>query len=185
MVKKKARVAFIQQRKALLCVLPYGFLSKKKKIKACSLPRGYFPPPPPTQKIDAQLVYVYLRTACCTDHCHHCRFFLGSAQYEGSENWDDYLSSLRSEPVTEGRIYQISSDVGRKWKDLLRSLSIKEKTIENLSVDFKHETITEQCIQGLIKWKDLDPQLATIKTLAIALRNVGCFDALRTLQKLR
>ena len=79
-------------------------------------------------------------------------------------------------------IYQISPEIGRNWKDLLRSLSIKEKTIENLSVDLMRETVTEQCIQGLIKWKDRNPQLATIKTLAIALRNVGCFDALRTLQ---
>ena len=92
---------------------------------------------------------------------------------------------MGSELVTEEHIYLISPDVGRDWKDLLRGLSIKEKAIENLSLDLKHETINEQCIQGLIKWKERDPQLATIKTLAIALRNVGCFDALLTLQKLR
>jgi len=92
---------------------------------------------------------------------------------------------LGTEPVTEEHIYQISPDVGRNWKDLLRSLSVKERTIENISVDFTHAKITEQCIQGLIKWKELSPQSATIKTLALALREVGCFDALKTLQKLR
>ena len=130
-------------------------------------------------------MYANLRTAYCTNHCAHWRFFLGTTQYEGSEHWDHYLSSLGSELVTEEHIYLISPDVGRNWKDLLRGLSIKEKAIENLSLDLKHETINEQCIQGLIKWKERDPQLATIKTLAIALRNVGCFDALRTLQKLQ
>ena len=134
---------------------------------------------------DPQLMDVKLRAACCTNYCDHWCFFLGSARYEGSVHWDHYLSSLGSEPVTEEQIYEISPDVGRNWKDLLRNLSIKEKTIENLSVDFMHEKITEQCIQGLIKWKHRDPQLATVKTLATALRNVGCFDALRTFQKQR
>ena len=134
-------------------------------------------------------MYVHLRIECCTYHCDRWRSFLYTAQYESSEfeHLDDYLSLLGSEPVTEEHIYEISPDVGRDWKDLLRSLSIKEKTIENLSVDFKHETITEQCIQVLIKWKERDPQLARIKTLAIiiiALRKVGCFEALRALQKL-
>ena len=132
-----------------------------------------------------QLMDVKLRTECFTNHCDHLYFVLGTARYEGSVHWDRYLSSLGSKPVTEAHIYQISPDVGRNWKDLLRNLSIKEKTIENLSVDFMHEKITEQCIQGLIEWKHRDSQLATIKTLATALRNVGCFDALRTLQKQR
>ena len=111
--------------------------------------------------------------------------FLGTAQYEGSVDWDHYISSLGTEQVTEDHIYQISPDVGRNWKDLLRNLSMKEKAIENLSVDFTHAKITEQCIQGLIKWKELNPQSATIRTLALALRDAGCFDALKTLQKLR
>lgn len=89
---------------------------------------------------------------------------------------------MGSEPVTEEHIYQISPDVGRDWKDVLRNLSMKEKAIENLSEDYKHDKITEQCIQGLLKWKELDPQLATIKKLAITLRHVGCFDALQTLR---
>ena len=57
---------------------------------------------------------------------------------------------------------------------------MREKVIENLSEDYKHDKITEQCIQGLLKWKEL-AQLATIKILAIALRRVGCFEALQTL----
>ena len=132
-------------------------------------------------------MYVHLRIECCTYHCDRWRSFLYTAQYESSEfeHLDDYLSLSGSEPVTEEHIYEISPDVGRNWKDLLRNLSIKEKTIENLSVDFMHDKITEQCIQGLMKWKERDPQLATIKTLAIALRNVDCFDALLTLQKLQ
>jgi len=121
--------------------------------------------------------------------CANCyvdrRFFLGTAKYESFVHWDAYIPSLGTESVTEEHIYQISPDVGRSWKDLLRSLSVKEKTIENLSVDFTHAKITEQCILGLIKWKELSPHSATIKTLALALRDVGCFDALRTLQKLR
>ena len=111
--------------------------------------------------------------------------FPGTARYEGSVHLDHYLSSLGSEPVTEEHIYQISPDVGRNWKDLLRNLAIKEKTIENLSVDFMHEKITEQCIQGLIKWKHRDPQQVSIKTLGTALRNVGCFDALQTFREQR
>ena len=125
---------------------------------------------------------VNLRTASCSNHCDHWHFFLGTEQYEGFVDLDQYLSSLGNEPVTEDHIYRISPEIGRNWKGLLRSLSIKEKAIENLSVDLMRETITEQCIQGLIKWKDRNPQVATIKTLAIALRNVGCFDALRSLQ---
>ena len=113
------------------------------------------------------------------------RFSLGTSQYDGSADWDHYISSLGSDPVTQYHIYEISPDVGRDWKDLLRSLSMKEKVIENLSEDYKHDKISEQCIQGLIQWKELDPQLATIKTLAIALHHVGCFDALQTLRKLQ
>jgi len=89
---------------------------------------------------------------------------------------------LGNEPVTDEHIYEISPNVGRHWKDLLRSLFKKEKVIENLSEDFKYENITEKCIQGLLKWKELDPQSATIKTLATALRQVGCFDALEKLR---
>ena len=62
---------------------------------------------------------------------------------------------------------------------------MKEKVIENLSEDYKRDKITEQCFQGLIQWKRLDPQLATIKVLATALRQVGCFDALQTLRNLQ
>ena len=111
------------------------------------------------------------------------RFFPGTSHYEGSVDWDHYVSSLGSEPVTDDHIYEISPEVGRNWKDLLRRLSMKAKVIENLSVDHKHEEITEQCIQGLLKWRELDPQLATFKNLANALHYVGCFDALQTLQK--
>ena len=107
----------------------------------------------------------------------------GTSQYDGSVDWDHYASSLGSEPVTEQLIYQISPDVGRDWKDLLRSLSMKAKVIENLSEDHKHEKIAEKCILGLLQWKELDPQLATIKNLATALRHVGCYDALQTLRK--
>jgi len=89
---------------------------------------------------------------------------------------------LGSEPVTEEHIHQISPDVGRDWKDVLRSLSMKEKLIENLSADYKYEKITEQCIQGLLKWKELESELATIKILAVALLRARCFDALQTLQ---
>ena len=126
-------------------------------------------------------VFIAFRANCYVDR----RFFLGTAQYEGFVHWDHYIPSLGTKPVTEEHIYQISPDVGRNWKDLLRSLSVKEKTIENLSVDFTHAKITEQCIQGLIKWKELSPQSATIKTLALALRDVRCLDALKTLHKLR
>ncbi|XP_020623044.1 uncharacterized protein LOC110060594 isoform X1 [Orbicella faveolata] len=107
----------------------------------------------------------------------------GTLQYEDSVDWDNYVSSLGREPVTDELIYQISPDVGRDWKNLLRIMSLKEKVIENLSEDHKYDKITEQCIQGLLKWKELDPQLATIKNLAIALHHTNCFDALQTLQK--
>jgi len=109
--------------------------------------------------------------------------FSRTSQYDGSVDWDHYASSLGSEPVTEQLIYQISPDVGRDWKDLLRSLSMKAKVIENLSEDHKHEKIAEKCILGLLQWKELDPQLATMKNLATALRHVGCYDALQTLRK--
>ena len=121
----------------------------------------------------------------CANYYVDRRFFIGTARYEGSVDWDHSIPTLSTEPVTEEHIYQISPDVGRNWKDLLRSLSMKEKAIENLSVDFTHSKITEQCIQGLIKWKELSPQSATIRTLALALREAGCFDALKTLQKLQ
>ena len=58
-------------------------------------------------------------------------------------------------------------------KTFCETWAIKEKTIENLSVDFMHEKITEQCIQGLIKWKHRDPQQVSIKTLGTALRKRG------------
>ncbi|XP_020601650.1 uncharacterized protein LOC110040726 isoform X2 [Orbicella faveolata] len=106
-----------------------------------------------------------------------------TSQYESSIDWDHYVSQLGSEPVTEEQIYQISPDVGRDWKDLLRRMSMKEKAIENLKEDFKNDKITEQCIQGLLKWKELDPKLGTVKNLAIALHDVGCLDALQTLRK--
>jgi len=60
---------------------------------------------------------------------------------------------------------------------------MKEKVIENLREDYKHDKSTEKCIQGLLQWRELDPQLATFKNLANALHYVGCFDALQTLQK--
>jgi len=90
---------------------------------------------------------------------------------------------LRTEPVKDDLIYQISPDVGRFWKNLLRRLSIKKKVIENLSEDHKNDKSTEKCIQGLLKWKELDPESATIKNLAIALRQVGCYHAFRSLKK--
>ena len=98
----------------------------------------------------------------------------------GSVDWDHYISSLGSEPVTNEHIYQISPEVGRNWKDLLRRLSMKEKVIENVCEDYKQ--CIEKCIQGLLKWKELDPESATIKNLAIALHRVSCFDALQSLQ---
>lgn len=59
---------------------------------------------------------------------------------------------------------------------------MKEKVIENLSEDYKYDKIAEKCFQGLLKWKQSGPELATVKKLAIALRQLRCFDAL---QKLR
>jgi len=99
-----------------------------------------------------------------------------------SQDWDLYVSTLGSEPVTEEHIYQISPDVGRDWKNVLRRLSMKKKAIENLSADYKYEKSTEQCVQGLLKWKELEPESATTKILAGALLRVRCFDALQTLQ---
>ena len=62
---------------------------------------------------------------------------------------------------------------------------MEEEDIENLSEDYKYDKVTEQCIKGLIQWQALDPQLATIKALAIALRHVRCLGALRALRKLQ
>ena len=115
--------------------------------------------------------------ACRTNRFVDWQFVLGTSQA-----WDHYVSTLGSEPVTEEHIYQISPDVGRDWKNVLRSLSMKAKAIENLSEDHKHEEITEQCIRGLLKWKELKSELATIKILAGALLHARCFDALQTLQ---
>jgi len=127
----------------------------------------------------------HVSTAGRTNRYVDWHFFLGTSHYQGSIDWDNYVSSLGNGPVTEKHIYEISHDVGCDWKDLLRSLSMKEKVIENLSEDYKHEKITELCIQGLLKWKQLDPESATIKNLAIALVHARCFDALQTLRKLR
>jgi len=124
----------------------------------------------------------HVSTASRTNRYVNSCFFSGTSHYEGSVNWDNYVSSLLSEPVTDKHIYEISTNVGRDWKDLLRSLSMKEKVIETLSEDYKHDKSTEKCIQGLLKWKQLDPQSATIKTLATALRQVGCLEALKTLR---
>jgi len=60
---------------------------------------------------------------------------------------------------------------------------MRKKVIENLSEDYKNEKSAEKCIQGLLKWKELHPESATIKNLAIALNHVGCFDALQSLKK--
>lgn len=115
--------------------------------------------------------------ACRTNRFVDWRSVLGTLQA-----WYHYVSTLGSEPVTEKHIYHISPSVGSDWKDVLRSLSMKEKAIENLSADHKYDKITEQCIQGLLKWKELEAESATIKILAGALLHARCFDALQTLQ---
>lgn len=60
-----------------------------------------------------------------------------------------------------------------------------EMTIRNLDEDYKHCEVAEKSYQGLLKWKEeLGPQRATIKNLCEALQNVGCSEALETLQRM-
>lgn len=81
--------------------------------------------------------------------------------------------------MTENLCFCIRTDVGGKWKDVLRNLSVREAIIRNLDEDNKDTSVAQQCYQGLLAWKDLfGPQEATIKKLFDALHLVGRSEAL-------
>ena len=89
------------------------------------------------------------------------------------------------EPVTEEHCRCICSEIGVKWKPVLRNLPcIKENRLENLEGDYKHCKASEQCFQGLLEWTRIaGPQKATTRTLCNALQREGCLDALEALSK--
>ena len=92
------------------------------------------------------------------------------------------FSSLGSdnEPVTERHCLCISHQVGGKWKDVLRNLSIEEVVIENVNEDYNK--VAEKLYQGLLAWSR-GTQRATNKKLCEALHLAGCSEALEKLSR--
>ena len=94
------------------------------------------------------------------------------------------FSSLGSdnEPVTERHCHCMYQQVGGKWKDVLRNLSLEEVVIENVDEDYSK--VAEKFHQGLLAWMiRRGTQRATTKELCEALRLAGCSEALEKLSR--
>ena len=92
------------------------------------------------------------------------------------------FSSLGSdyEPVTVKHFRCINHQVGGKWKDVLRNLSMEEVSIEN--VDAENSKVSEKFYQGLLEWmRSRGTQRATTRELCEALYLAGCKEALEKL----
>lgn len=110
-------------------------------------------------------------------------FFLTSNHLESSVQLPEEPIGRDDEPVTEEHCRCVCSEIGVKWKLVLRNLpSIKENHLENLEDDYKHYKVIEKCLQGLFEWRRIaGPQKATTRALCNALRREGCFEALEAL----
>ena len=90
-------------------------------------------------------------------------------------------AKANSQPITDAICNRISEDIGVKWKDLLRSLGIKESIIEIIEEE-NPRSVAERCYQGLLRWKKSNGPKATVGKLAIELCEKGLKDVAASLR---
>lgn len=105
--------------------------------------------------------------------------------YKSTSSGDSYSSSLQldgeDDLVTEEVCWDISQEVGSSWKNLLRELSLKSVTIEQLEENYNKAGVAEVCFQGLLIWMRNSGAKATHRRLreALASPRMGRSDLLK------
>lgn len=105
--------------------------------------------------------------------------------YKSTSSGDSYSSSLQldgeDDLVTEKVCCDISQEVGSSWKNLLRELSLKSVTIEQLEENYNKAGVAEVCFQGFLIWMRNSGAKATHRRLreALASPRMGRSDLLK------
>ncbi|KAL4230587.1 hypothetical protein ACF0H5_010965 [Mactra antiquata] len=80
---------------------------------------------------------------------------------------------LHSSGITTKILRQVGSNLGKKWRMLLRSLDMEESYLDDLEYQHGNKGLDELGVQALIAWKQYKGKAASVDVLVTALEGVG------------